>query len=430
MWHRIVEGRKDGCFIEEYAAQESYRESDKPFTRIFYARKPDNCLNELDTGFLNFFVILATFFDKKHLLNGISTSCLDEKGSVLENPNKENFEKFVTTFIAGITNTENKDIKISIDELDSVWIENKKPELIGKITVTRNLNGKNFKFCLDIHGHSCVRMVEAPLLRFENFHERISESQTLVDNNRDNYYSNRMNESQFLDPENRDNNCYDEMNESQFPVDDNRNNYYSNGMDESQCSDPENRDNNCYDEMNESQFPVDDNRNNICNDEISESQFPVDDRRNNICNDEISESQFPVDDNRNNYYSNRMNESQCSDPENLIKEYSKFHDERFLVSLYLRSLFEEEIKWENPIVKSPDDFLYEPFLLYEIGNNKQTFLLLDKAYRLFKDRLLETERNNRGYEHLVTKITGIIANIILLPLPIDYDAVFVKIVKF
>ena len=46
------------------------------------------------------------------------------------------------------------------------------------------------------------------------------------------------------------------------------------------------------------------------------------------------------------------------------------------MALYLKSLFEEDKKvvWQNPMKGTVDGILYEDFLRFEIGNNKETLI--------------------------------------------------------
>ena len=88
-WHEIVEDLPNGFLLSEYNDVEPYAEFDKLFTYPTYARNPKGHHNELTPGYLSIFVVLATILDKKYLLKGISKSCLDENGILLEIPNPE-----------------------------------------------------------------------------------------------------------------------------------------------------------------------------------------------------------------------------------------------------------------------------------------------------------------------------------------------------
>ena len=348
-WHEIVEDLPDGFLLCKYEDKKSYVESDQIFTSATYKKNKDGHLNELKSGFLNIFVVLATILDKKELLKGISKSCLDEKGKLLETPNKDEFKKFVKKFILGITNLTEDDFEISVSNLRIERVGNK-PELMGSIMVIRKFKKKVVEFHLDTcDGHSCVRVEKSPVLKFME----------------------RTESGEYID---------------------------------------------------------------------------------------------------------------FTDAKNLIIEYFKFNDQRFFMALYLKSLFEEDKKvvWQNPMEGTVDGILYEDFLRFEIGNNRETFVGLDYFYKIFLASLVETGKEGRNSEdlsgntaeigvtslkgelslanvnlslpsgshstqcrdnegclgaivdatHLITKISHIIANIILLPLPINDDEIFKKVRKF
>ena len=121
-----------------------------------------------------------------------------------------------------------------------------------------------------------------------------------------------------------------------------------------------------------------------------------------------------------------------TDAKKLIIEYFTFNDHRYFVTLYLKSLFDEDnqVVWQNPMENTVDFILYKDFLRFEIGNHYNTFRLLNYFIRIFLICLLETEKDDSVCQDLVTKIIHIIANIILLPYPINDDAIFKEVRKF
>ena len=348
-WHEIVEDLPNGWFFSEYENQKSYAKSDKIFTHVTYILNPEGHLNGLNTGFLNFFVVIATIFDKKDLLKGISKSCLDKEGKLLEMPNVSEFAKFVKEFIVGITNLTENDFQISVLDLRIELVENK-PELMGTIIVKRVFGKKLVEFHLDTKdSHTGVRIKQIPVLKFVE----------------------RTESGEYID---------------------------------------------------------------------------------------------------------------FTDAKNLIIEHFKFNDQRFFMALYLESLFEEdkEIEWQNPMKDTVDGIIYKDFLRFEIGNNRETFVGLYYFYKIFLASLVETGKECRNSEdlsgntaeisvtplkgelslanvnlsppsdshstqcrdnegcfgaivdatHLITKISHIIANIILLPLPINDDLIFERVRRF
>ena len=253
----------------------------------------------MDTGFLNFFVLLATILDKKELLKGISKSCFDGNGELLGKPDVIVFERFVKGFIRCITNLAENDFEIFVSNLRIERIKNK-PELMGTIIVTRKFEKKVVEFHLDTKdNHTGVRIKETPVLKFEE----LTETGELIDFN---------------------------------------------------------------------------------------------------------------------------------DAKNFINDYSEFNDQRFFMSLYLKSLFEEDevVVWQNLMKGTVDGLLYEDFLRFEIGNNEETFELLNNFYKIFLISLVETGKDDSVWKDLIMNITRIIGNIILFPLPINDDEIFKRVGKF
>ena len=298
-WHQIVEDLPNGCLIGEYENQKSYDESDKIFTHVTYLENPERHLNGVNTGFLNFFVVLATILERKDLLKGISKSCLDGNGELLGKPDVIVFERFVKGFIRCITNLAENDFEIFVSNLRIERIKNK-PELMGTIIVTRKFEKKVVEFHLDTKdNHTGVRIKETPVLKFEE----LTETGELIDFN---------------------------------------------------------------------------------------------------------------------------------DAKNLIDDYLILSDQRFFISLYLKSLFEEDevVVWQNLMKGTVDGLLYEDFLRFEIGNNEETFELLNNFYKIFLISLVKTGKDVSVWKDLIMNITRIIGNIILLPLPVNDNKIFKRVRKF
>ena len=163
-WHEIVENLDNGYLIKNYEP-----ESIELFFQVAYAREEVGCCNELYTGFLNFFVLLATIFDKKELLKGIENSCFDIDGNLLKKPNADQFKTFVQKFILTITNLKSGDFEIAVPKLIIELVgKGKKPELMGVLRITRWCEENKVKFSLVTSSrHSFVGIDEAPELSLE-----------------------------------------------------------------------------------------------------------------------------------------------------------------------------------------------------------------------------------------------------------------------